>query len=90
MVGLGGGGGEGNGGYFNMLIYMKMHVFFIWLTGKVSYQPVCSVKALHFTCLGGESVGAVERSLLDTAGVDLLSFEELLKFKFPLSHPFCI
>ena len=40
--------------------------------------------------LDGESVRAVEMGLLDAADVDYLRFRELLKFKFLLSHPFCI
>ena len=32
----------------------------------------------------------VEMDLLDAADVNFLRFEELLKFKFFLSHPFCI
>ena len=35
-------------------------------------------------------MSAVEMGLLDAADVDVLCFEELLKFKFLLSHPFCI
>ena len=38
----------------------------------------------------GESVRVVEMGLLDAADVNFLCFEELLKFKFLLSHPFCI
>ena len=32
----------------------------------------------------------VEMGLLDAADVNVLCFEELSKFKFLLSHPFCI
>ena len=32
----------------------------------------------------------VDMGLLDAADINFLCFEELLKFKFLLSHPFCI
>ena len=38
----------------------------------------------------GKSVRVVEMGLLDAADINFLCFEELLKFKFLLSHPFCI
>ena len=45
---------------------------------------------MYFISPHGESVRAVEMGLLDAADVDFLRFEELLKFTFLLSHPFCI
>ena len=37
-----------------------------------------------------EKMRVVEMGLLNAADVNFLCFEELLKFKFLLSHPFCI
>ena len=55
-----------------------------------TFGSVCSVNAVYFTSPDGESVRDVEMGLLDAADVDILRFEELLKFSFLLSHPFCI
>ena len=55
-----------------------------------TFGSVCSVNSVYLISPDGESVRVVEMGLLDAADVNFLYFEELLKFKFLLSHPFCI
>ena len=63
-----------------------------WYVGcnKCEHSTFGSVCSVYLISPGGESVRVVEMGLLDSAGVNFLHFEELLKFKFLLSHPFCI
>ena len=55
--------------------------------------PPLSLSARSTRCISYpqmENLCVVEMGLLDAADINFLCFEELLKFKFLLSHPFCI
>ena len=55
-----------------------------------TFGSVCSVNSVYLISPDGEPMRVVEMGLLDAADINFLCFEELLKFKFLLSHPLCI